>query len=226
MGEFVRSMMMFGRDTLRFSAEAEQTMGMPAVERYWTPADVRELMDETRPWPRYEVIDGELLVTPAPGNRHQLVVGELLWMVATYLEGERVGVACLSPADLELRPGSITQPDVFVLPTGVPAPAEETDGWENVRSLLLAIEVISPSSVRTDRVTKRDHYLDVGVPEYWIVDFEARAFERWSAAQQRPQVARDRLEWRPAGATKPLVIDVPRFFERIAELARLAGLTA
>lgn len=199
-------------------------MGMPAVERYWTPADVRELIDEARPWPRYELIGGELLVTPAPGMRHQTIVTELLRLVADYVEIERVGVALVSPADLELTPGSIAQPDVFVLPTGVPVADEPTDGWENVQALLLAIEVISPGSIRTDRVTKRDYYLDAGVPEYWIVDFDARMFERWSAAQKRPQIARDRLEWRPAGAKAPLVIEVPRFFERISDLGRMTGL--
>jgi Uma2 family endonuclease len=216
--------LMFGRAVLPTSVGAEQTMGMPAIQRRWTPADVRELMDETRPWPRYELVGGELLVTPAPGIQHQLVVTELLRMLADYVGHEPVGVACVSPADLELRSGSITQPDVFVMPAAPEPPAVPSDGWENVKSLLLAVEVLSPGSGRSDRVIKRDYYLDAGVPEYWIVDMVAHVIERWTPSQQRPDLVRDRLEWRPAGATQPLVIDVPRFFERVSDLKRLAGL--
>lgn len=56
---------------------AEQTMAMPAMRRRHTADDVRALTHEDRPWPRYEVIDGELLVTPAPRVAHQLVCTEL-----------------------------------------------------------------------------------------------------------------------------------------------------
>ena len=51
---------------------------MPAIRRRWTTAEVRSLMDESRAWPRYELIGGELLVTPAPRGTHQLVVVELV----------------------------------------------------------------------------------------------------------------------------------------------------
>ena len=188
-------------------------MGMPAIRRHWTTADVRALIDESRPWPRYELIDGELLVTPSPGNEHQIAVGAIFVLLDAYLEREQVGVAIMSPADLELRPGTITQPDVFVVPMDAASSADGAWGWSDIHSLLLAVEVISPSSIRTDRITKREYYLDAGVPDYFIVDVHARMVEHWSPERETPRVLRDQLVWQPAGAVHPLVVSLPELFD-------------
>jgi Uma2 family endonuclease len=79
------------------------------------------------------------------------------------------------------------------------------------RELLLAVEVLSPSSGRYDRVTKRPHY-QRHVPEYWIVDLDARLFERWRAGDERPEILTETLEWTPAGASEPFTLDLIRFF--------------
>ena len=190
-------------------------MVMPATHRRWTTVDVRALMDESRPWPRYELIGGELLVTPAPDAQHQFAISELLLILGAYVDRGGVGVAVTSPADLELVPGSISQPDIFVVPFASTPSAEGGTSWAFVRSLLLAVEVISPSSVRSDRVEKRDHYMDAGVPEYWVVDLDARVVERWTAPQETPEVLRDELRWRPAGAERALVMHLPDVFDVI-----------
>ena len=62
---------------------------------------------------------------------------------------------------------------------------------------LLAVEVLSPSTARADRTVKRRLYQRAGVPEYWIVDLEARLVERWRPADERPEVLTDTLTWRP-----------------------------
>lgn len=193
-------------------------MGMPAIQRRWTTADVRELTREGRPWPRYELIAGELLVTPAPGSIHQIAATEIWSLLNAYLEREPVGLAVVSPADLELKPGTITQPDVFVIPAETRIAADVLQ-WPDVKSLLLAVEVLSPSTLRTDRVKKRDFYLDNDVEEYWVVDLDARVVERWRPAQETPELTRDRLEWAPHGRA-PLVIDLPALFERIQKKLR------
>ncbi len=199
-------------------------MGMPAMRRHWTAAAVRALIDESpTAWPRYELIRGALLVTPAPMQTHQLAVAELLLLLGTYLRSEPVGVVFPSPADLALEPGAITQPDIFVIPAGGAISRDGVHRWSDVRALLLAIEVISLGSIRTDRGTKREYYLEVGVPEYLVVDVDARMVEHWTPGRETPTVLRDQFEWYPTGASQPLVMSWPDFFDRIAANMRLLG---
>lgn len=195
-------------------------MGMPALQKhYWTAADVRALMDERRHWPRYELLDGELLVTNAPTAAHQIAVSDLLMRVRTYCEDQRVGIALVSPADIELAPESIMQPDVFVVPPGA-APEDEPMRWPHVSSLLLAVEILSSSTMREDRVRKRDFYLGNHVDEYWIVDLDARVIERWTPERERPDILREELVWRPRGSRAPFLLDVRAFFESNKGLKR------
>jgi Uma2 family endonuclease len=205
-----RSMMQGGE--LHNIQSAEHIMGMSALrQRRWTAADVRAIPGEWQPAPRYELLEGELLVTPSPGTRHQLAVRELLLLIHEYCRNERVGEALMSPSDIELRPDTIVQPDIFVIPSDL-VPADGELEWPHVTRLALAVEVISPSSVRTDRVVKRDFYLANGVAEYWIVDPGARIVERWTPEQERPDIRHDTLEWHPPGASSPLRIDLHDFF--------------
>lgn len=190
-------------------------MGMPAIRRRWTTDDVRALMDESRAWPRYELIGGELIVTPAPGFVHQIAVTEILLLLGPYVVRENMGITLASPADLELQRGEITQPDVFVVPLETSPNPDGKPTWADVTRLLLAVEVLSPSSVRTDRVQKREFYMDAGVPEYWVVDVDARIVERWTPGRETPTVFRETLEWRPEGATTSLITDLGTMFERI-----------
>ena len=191
-------------------------MAMPAeVGRRWTAREVRELIAAAPlATPRYELVDGDLLVTPGPGLFHQRAIVELVLRLGAYLRTERVGHVITSPSDVELEPEFITQPDIFVIPT-----AEwrrvAADGLP-VRDLLLAVEVLSPSSSRHDRVRKRPRY-QRHVPDYWIVDLDARLFERWTPADQRPELLTETLAWHPVGATTPFVMDIPPFSASIFE---------
>jgi Uma2 family endonuclease len=188
--------------------------------RRWTTDQVRALTREDQPWPRYELIGGELLVTPAPRTAHQVAAFEICRVLDTYLERHPVGIAVMSPADLELASGTTTQPDVFVIPAGIRM-SGATLQWSDVSSLLLAVEILSPSSEHTDRVVKRDFYLANQVSEYWIVDLDARVVERWAAAGEVAEVTRGTLGWAPR-ELEPLVIDLPAFFDRIESKCRRA----
>jgi Uma2 family endonuclease len=70
--------------------------------------------------------------------------------------------------------------------------------------LLLAVEVLSPSTARVDRQTKRRIYQNVRVPEYWIVDLNARLVVRWTRGDERPEVITGILEWQPRTEVQPL----------------------
>ena len=187
-------------------------MGMPAVERRWTLREVRALIDESPlATPRYELVDGELLVTPSPVSRHQLAVRELLVPLHLYCAAERVGETLTSPCDIELEEESLLQPDIFVVPS---VEWRRLNGGLPVRELSLAVEVLSPSSSRHDRVRKRPVY-QRNVPEYWIVDLDARLIERWRTEDARPELVTTSLEWMPPGTGSPFVLDVERYFERV-----------
>ena len=64
---------------------------------------------------------------------------------------------------------------------------------------------------------KRRRYQREGVPEYWIVDVDARLVERWRPGDERPEVLTETLDWRPDAAHPPLVVDLAAYFARVAD---------
>jgi Uma2 family endonuclease len=203
---------MLADDLLFPQSQAEHIMAMPAAQRHWTAREVRQLIAESPlQTPRYELVDGELLVTPSPNFAHQRAVALLLQALDEYLQSAGVGLAIASPFDVELEPNTIVQPDVFVLSM---REVERVRKEMPARELLVAAEVLSPSSSRGDRVTKRPLY-GRWVPEYWIVDLDARIFERWRLNAQQPQVIISTLEWQPDTATEPFRLELPKYFAAI-----------
>ena len=188
-------------------------MGMSASkQRRWRRAEILGLIEQSPlHTPRYELVDGELLVTPSPSGLHQIGVVELICVLAPYVSASRIGQVLTSPSDTELEPETLVQPDVYVVPL---AEAQRLRRERTGRSLLLAIELLSPSSEVADRGRKRRLY-QRAVPEYWIVDLRARVVERWRAQATKVDVVRDVLEWHPHGAASPLRIDLPAFFSRV-----------
>jgi Uma2 family endonuclease len=183
--------------------------------RRWTAREVRELI-EAAPLatPRYELVDGELLVTPGPHPVHQRAVGELIVALSAYLQLERVGHVIPSPSDVELEPEFIAQPDVFVVPMAEWRRVAKDE--PPIRQLLLAAEVLSPSSSRHDRVRKRPLY-QRNVPDYWIIDLDARLFEHWTPGDDRPALVTDTLVWQPAGAATPCTLDLRAYFASVLD---------
>lgn len=117
-------------------------------------------------------------------------------------------------ADIVLGSRRIVQPDVFVVPL---VGGRRPRSWEEAGSLLLAVEVLSPSTARTDRVLKRRVYQDEGVPEYWLIDLDTRVFLRWRPGAAQPEELGDVIQWQAPGAPAAIGIEIPAFFERRTE---------
>ena len=186
-------------------------MVMPMLKRRWTVADRDALPDDGN---RYEVIDGELFVTPAPAWNHQEAAVVLYSILREYLTRQRVGHPYIAPADVVFSPVRGVQPDVFVVPL---IDGRRPEHFHAVRRLLLACEVLSPSSARADRVVKRRLFREEGVNEYWVVDLESRTFERSTPDEERIELLSEQVTWHPAGATDPLVIDVAKYFADVLD---------
>src|SRR5689334_17265248 len=111
-----------------------------AASVHYTADMVRALPDDGN---RYETVHGELLVTPSPKWLHQEVVGRLYIMLYEYWRAHAPHLhVCMSPADISWGPDILVQPDVFVLPKS----EVRTQDWARMKSLVLTIEVLSPST--------------------------------------------------------------------------------
>jgi len=202
----VRACSSMGNARLSFPPCRAYAMGMPSMAR-WTREEVLALPDDGN---RYELFDGELVVTPSPARRHQEAVALFLGRLVPYLLAQPVGRVLTSPADLRLDGKQVAQPDLFVL-----AGQARAGSWADTPLPLLAIEVLSPSTARYDRGLKRRIYQRAGILEFWIVDLEARIVERWRPADARPEVADRELIWQPGPAIPPLTIDLVALFEEL-----------
>ncbi|HKG93624.1 MAG TPA: Uma2 family endonuclease [Gemmatimonadaceae bacterium] len=174
--------------------------------KLWLPEDLDALPDDGN---RYEVIDGELLVTPAPSFDHQDVALALIARLSPYVRRHALGRAIIAPADVQLDRRARVQPDVFV---AVDEARKRPRRSADVRHLRLAAEVVSPSSARSDRGKKRRLYQRWRADEYWIVDVDARLVERWRPEDERPEVVSGAIEWRPEPAPESLRIDLDALF--------------
>jgi Uma2 family endonuclease len=182
-------------------------MGM-AAPIYFTADMVRALPDDGN---RYEVVYGELLVTPAPRPWHEIVQVRLLFELELYLRAHPVGQVLGSRADISWSPDTLVSPDVFV----VPLEQARTLDWTAMQDLLLVAEILSPSSARFDRFVKRKRYQEAGVPVYWIIDPDTRQAEVWTPEDRFPRPENERLEWRPTGAAAPFAIQLEELFRPV-----------
>ncbi len=136
-----------------------------------TYADYAALPDDGH---RYELIDGELVMTPSPGSVHQWVVFKLARILADHVETHRLGLVMISPLDVILSERNVPQPDIIYLDRERESLLER---HAIAGAPTLAVEVLSPSRPALDRVTKRKLYREHGIPHYWIADPERRTLE-------------------------------------------------
>jgi len=185
-------------------------MAMPDLARRYAVADVLAFPEDGK---RYELIRGELLVSPAPMPRHQELIARLAVLLRRYCE--QSGNSCrtfLGPADISWDDETLVQPDLFVVPV-----SQATNDWRTYQDLVLAVEVISPSSRRADRVEKRRLYQSHRVGTYWIVDEESRLVEAWHPDDSRPEIVTDEICWRVRPEAPELVVLLEELFAGLPE---------
>ena len=160
---------------------------------------------------RYELLEGVLLVTPAPSFAHQVVATRLLVTLAEALRGS--GATVVGIGAIQRGKHTQLQPDVLVCPPGV----RPTASWRDMRDWWLAAEVLSPSSRLYDREVKREAYLTLGVQEYWLVDPDACWLERWTRTQSERLSVGAELVWKPAAYAQAIEIDLGEVFRGVCE---------
>lgn len=128
---------------------------------------------------RYEILDGDLFVTPAPSSRHQLVSRNLQFAIHQFAKQHTLGEIFDAPIDLILAATTVVQPDLVFVSRGRQSVVTDR-AIEGVPDLV--VEILSPATVKTDRTTKARLYARYGIPHYWIVDPDARSLEAYELA--------------------------------------------
>ncbi|HEV2528514.1 MAG TPA: Uma2 family endonuclease [Thermomicrobiales bacterium] len=160
---------------------------MVAVTQPKQPATIADLDRTPDDGRRYELIDGEIVVSAAPTWAHQYALRSTFRLVDEWTQRLSLGEAMVAPFDIVLSPTRVVEPDVFVLPSDVDAHLRADGRYDGVP--LLVVEVLSPTNRTHDTVTKLYHYARAGIAEYWQVDPIARTVDilRLDDGQYVPQ---------------------------------------
>jgi Uma2 family endonuclease len=126
---------------------------------------------------RYEILEGEVAVTATPAIPHQVIVGNLYWVLRGHVQPRGLGQVYLAPVTVILANTTVVEPDlVYVDPSRAALVSDR-----GVRGApTLAIEVLSPSTAPSDRGPKFQLYARYGIPYYWIADTNARVLEGYA----------------------------------------------
>jgi Uma2 family endonuclease len=146
---------------------------------------------------RYEIMGGQLFVTPAPALLHQWIIATLTSAFNAYLLPRRLGVAFPAPTDVQFGEHDIVEPDLVVVLQPNLGKLRDT---RIIGAPDLVIEITSPSTASRDRVRKSALYAQEGVREYWIADPRAQSVivqalqdGRWAAIQSEAGVAKSTI---------------------------------
>jgi len=150
-------------------------MRAPQIEVF-TAADYREMPDDGR---RYQLIEGELIMAPAPGTFHQFIQVNLVRILSSYLFQHPVGQLLSAPCDVYLDDQNVYQPDLLYVAAEHTARIRE-DGVYGAPDLV--VEILSPSSAAVDR-RKRAHFAAAGTVEFWQIDPALRQIQRFIFAE-------------------------------------------
>ena len=174
-------------------------MGEPAQTIPWTYEDYLAFPEDGK---RYEIIEGDCYMSPAPRTKHQSTSVNLLTFLAVYLRRTKVGKAFTAPTDVVFSDTNVVQPDLLV----VLAARASIITDKNIQGAPdIVIEIISETSRKTDEITKKKLYERYGVLEYWIVDPELALVKIYRLTDGRYGRAEERAEERGETVTTVLL---------------------
>ena len=178
-------------------------MSMVTSRKVWTLEEVHSLPDDGN---KYELVRGELFVTPPPTDDHETILARLSRLLEPFVAANDLGFVYHPRAVLRYQ-GSEVEPDLMVRQ---PQPAPGRD-WDVAPIPSLVVEVLSGSTRRRDRGEKKDLYMDAGVAEYWIMDPERR-----TVTVVRPgepdRLERERVIWEPVAGSSSIAIPLADVF--------------
>ena len=181
---------------------------MPLVVPRYTLQDLESFPDDGS---RYELLDGALLVTPAPAPLHQLVVSRISAALTEHLRPLNLA-RVFAPGVIELEPNVHLEPDILVVPAEEPLGGIGPDTrWSAIRQWWLAVEVSGEGSRLYDRDHKTPAYLVIGVRKVWRVDLRERCVfvsHPGGSDLRHPE----RVVWHPPELSEPMILSVPELF--------------
>lgn len=173
-----------------------------AATKVWTLQELGALPEDGNV---YELIHGELFVTPAPSYDHETIAARLSAVLTPYVIADGLGLVYRPQAVIQTRESQV-EPDLMVC-----AVALRGTQWIDAPLPILVVEVLSPSTHRLDRERKRSLYRELGVADYWIIDPDSRTVT-WIRAGRDDVTERVHLTWHPRGASAPLEIGIATLF--------------
>ena len=172
--------------------------------RRWTIGDLHSLPDDGN---KYEVIRGQLFVTPPPTDAHETIGARLHRLLDPYVAANGLGLIYRPRAVVRMPDDTEVEPDLMVR-----QPQNEPDAsWAGAPLPILVVEITSDSTRRRDRTHKRSLYAGAGIEQYWMVDGEDRTVRIVRPGVEDVTV-RESLHWHPAGVAAPLVISLADIF--------------
>lgn len=181
-------------------------MSIDTAVRRWTYDEFARLPNDGN---RYEIIAGDLYVTPAPTLIHQRIVTRLVVTLDSFVREYSLGELFVGPVDVLFAEGDYLAPDMVFVRADRSEILHER-GVEGAPDLV--IEVVSPSTAGRDRTLKRERYAAYGVAEYWVVDANTRRVEIYRGFEPA-EIATEVFTWQP-------VDDGPELRIQVADLLR------
>ncbi|SRR5258705_483411 len=180
------------------------------VPRPLTVHDYREMPEGP---PYYQLIDGELQMSPSPNREHQEILTRIFAAFVRYLDKHpRAGRLYVAPFDVYLTDLNVYQPDLVFI-SSERRNILSDQGAEGAPDLV--VEILSPRTAKADRGVKRDIYARTGVQELWIVDPDREQVQVYDLPQNAdaPAATYSKRQKLRSGVLPKLVIPIASIFD-------------